>query len=344
VAGGDRCPVGRSERIAAVLLLVVMLPGAGCRQTAEPERVYVDLERVWAERTTRPEEIASAIERFQPPPGPPAPTDLRTEAALESVSSSPAALAELEARRVLALQKARELRFAAEQELREDVIRRVARDEARRRAELVAEAGDKLLTLYDRLQAQITNIAVEFAQRKSALLLRRAVLEAHRGPAPDYPERALMLADVKARLAGLDDEQRTRIQKLQAQAGAEADRLLGNVEDLVAEHVQIQLERYLGQIEERLADERFDLRLILPDEPLTPEISTLREALLLPPLQEPPEIPATGYRGAGEWERAARDSLRKEVALWAQAKGWVLAEKPEGARDVTDQFLQELHQ
>ena len=324
-------------RVAALSAFALSL--AGCGKPSEPA-VYVDLGRVWEARTFKPEVAASALYDF-PVPQEKVEHNVRTQFILDPLTTTPAFREELEARRKLALDITARLRLEMEQELRDAASLRIARDVERKQADLVQAADAEAVAAYDRVRPRLTELTEQYAERKARLLIRRAVLSVEGGssPRPDLVREELRA--VVAELEQLDEQQDAQARLLLQEADSTASAARRNVQVLVEEYAQSRVRDELMMIEQKLSEESFDLRLVLPDAPLTPEISTLREVLVLDavPIQMPPV-----RMGAGEsarWAARERDSLIRQIRLWAAARGWRLSDTPEGALDVTADFLKE---
>ncbi|GMV36361.1 MAG: hypothetical protein AMXMBFR61_08690 [Fimbriimonadales bacterium] len=322
---------------AAVTASVIVL--AGCGKATEPA-VYIDLDRVWKARAFQPEVSATALHEFRVPQEKVA-HNVRSRFVLEPLTTTPGFREELEARRKLALDITARLRLEMEQELRDAASLRIARDVERKKADLVQVADAEAATAYDRIRPRLRELAEAYAERKARLLVRRAVLSAEGGSSPRPDQVLEELKAVVAEIDRLDAEQEAQVRSLQQQAQITATTAKRSVQVLADEYAQSRVREELAAIERKLSTESFDLRLVLPDAPLTPEVSTLREVLVLDavPVPEPPARRGTDV--AAHWAAGERESLLRQARLWARAKGWRLSDTPRGARDVTADFLKE---
>ncbi len=303
----------------------------------------MDFDKAWAARSQKPEEWAAKLDNRQVAPAVQPAKNLRTEVKLEPISTSAGMTAALEARRQRALATTRDLRLAMEQELRNSATRHAAREAERKRAELTEKSDIESLTIFDKLREEMTSVAYRYADIKGPLLRRKVVLTADGAGAPRPASFDKELAEVQGALDKADASQRVEAQALQAKADKESKGLYSNIDTLVAEHVQRLLAERLQSIEDKLSKENFDLNLILPDKPLTPEISTGEESIHFHPLSKA-ETATTGTGARQQWESIARESLRREIELWVKAKGWRLSSTRAGAADVTQQFIEETAQ
>ncbi|MEP0765480.1 MAG: hypothetical protein HRF45_02910 [Fimbriimonadia bacterium] len=327
------------SRLRAAALTAFALALAGCGKPPEPT-VYVNLDRVWEVRAFKPEGAVTALHEFRVPQEK-VEHNVRKQFVLEPLTTTPGFREELEARRKLALDITARLRLEVEQELRDAASLRIARDVERKKADLVQEADAEAGAAYDRLRLRLRELAEAYAERKARLLVRRAVLSAEGGssPRPDLVREELRT--VVAELERLDAEQDAQVRSLQQEAEATAASARRNVQVLADEYAQKRVREELVVIEQKLSGESFDLRLVLPDAPLTPEVSTLREVLVLDAVPIP-DLPARrGADTAARWAAGERESLLRQARLWARAKGWRLSDTPRGARDVTADFLKE---
>lgn len=320
-------------------LLVACLV-AGC-SGLPVNRVYVDIDSVWAARQVRPEEIGKVLDT--PPKVPKRPTalDLPVEAILEPIGTTPADLAQLEHRRQIALEETAKLRAKLEADLREQANRGVAREERRSRAELTAQADDQADAIYHELRRKATQLAIEYAEIKFPLLLHRAVLKAAGRKDLTWTHRQELLTETEKKLSDIDENQQTLINQLQTEASRQVSGAYANVEQEVARLVQEVLAKRLKDIEDSLRSENFDVRLVLSDKPLTPELTAIRQVLVLQP---PPALPAiTPPRRSlrAQWEVAGRDELKQEIRLWARTKGYTLVANRAFGRDVTNDYIKE---
>lgn len=328
-----------SSRPRVTLLAALALALAGCGTPTKPA-VYVDLDRVWAARAFKPEAAARAVQEFRVPEVE-VEHNVRSQFVLEPLTTAPGFREELEARRKLALDITARLRLEMEQELRDAASLRIARDAERKKADLVQEADAEAGAAFERLRPRLRELAEEFAERKARLLVRRAVLSAEAGSSPRPELLREELRSVVNELEQLDADQDAKAALLLREAETTAASAQRNVQAMLEEYAQDRVREELAAIEQKLRAESFDLRLVLPDAPLTPEISTLREVLVLDrvPIPRPPSRPGT--TDAARWAVGERASLLRQARLWAAAKGWTLSETPRGARDVTADFLRE---
>lgn len=321
----------------AAIVFIVGLLAAGCAQP-RVQPAFVDYARVTANLAPSGPAVL--------PQSPDVSID--TQGSIAPRAGEVVRSANNEARRAAILQLIAENRLIAENDLAERLREAYLAEVDRLESEMLGDLDERRKKLLESTFASLRPIFEEYAQRRTAPLVRLSLYAGF--PDPDPNSRRPLPEAEKFALARAKDavDKRKQLQQIEAWYQAQVEGALQKASDDISEQIvnlRIELERQrldaetrarreaAAQVNTELADINPSLAqsapLVLKASPgETVRVASGRSPLVISP---PPDRSATILR-------QAREQARLDAKVWAATEGYRLSES-RSAPDKTDEFL-----